>query len=75
MDLAPEEGVSKRGVFGGGRPAGKSEQGEKTLMPVMANEPIILNVYDMVSRKVKNSCFKTCLGTVSVVSWFSQTPL
>lgn len=24
---------------------------EKILMPVMANEPIILNVYDMVSRK------------------------
>lgn len=28
-------------------------------MPVMANEPIILNVYDMVSRKNKNNvcCF------------------
>lgn len=39
-DLAPREG--------GGRPAEKKgRSGEKILMPVMANEPIILNVYDM----------------------------
>lgn len=37
-------------------------------MPVMANEPIILNVYDMVSRKLdparesqKDACFITLL--------------
>lgn len=28
---------------------GRDVRGENSLMPVMANEPIILNVYDMVS--------------------------
>lgn len=43
-------------MCGGGRPAEKKgRRGEKILMPVMANEPIILNVYDMVSREVKRA--------------------
>lgn len=39
-----------RGFYRGGRPGEEATQAEKILMPVMANEPIILNVYDMASR-------------------------
>lgn len=48
MDPAPEEGAGGP-ACGGERPRGEegTQRGEKILMPVMANEPIILNVYDM----------------------------